>query len=98
MDQHVSARTALLLLRCVAKARKFVDQATCNAFVCALVFTHLDYCNPLLVRALLTTLNHLKWVQNAVARLVVGRMLSQIRNSESIRKEVASLASHPGTK
>ena len=66
----------------------FVDQATCNALVCALVFSHLDYCNSLLVGAPLTTLNRPQRVQNAAARLVAGRTRVRSETSESIRKSL----------
>ena len=85
MEQHVSttARWAFYLLQCVFKARKFADNATCNALVCSLVFPHLDYCNSLLAGATLSVLTR---VQNATARLVIR--IPRMNPSEPLRRSL----------
>ena len=72
MDQHVfhAARMAFSLLRCFSRVRKAVDEATCNTLVCALQ----------------SKLNRLQRVQNAAARLVVGRARARSERSEALRK------------
>ena len=68
----------------VSEIRKFVNNATCNALVSALVFPHLDYCNSLLAGATFSALNCFLRVQNAAARLVTSR--TRINPYEPLRR------------
>ena len=56
----------------IAKNRKYLTQAACNQAMQALVTSHLDYANSLLVNLPQSTIQPLQLIQNMAAKITLG--------------------------
>ena len=72
---HVQKKcsTAMWNIHKIHQIREFIDADTCNILCCALVLSHLEYSNGILINATNTVLNKLQTIQNIVARLVLKK-------------------------
>ena len=72
-----SCRKAYFHLRRIARIQRFLSRSALCQLVHALVLSHLDYGNCLLVGLLATSLVRLQRVQNSAARLISGARLRE---------------------
>ena len=74
MKKHISekCRIASLKLYNIKKIRKYLTHDSLVRLVNALVLSHLDYCNALLIGLPDSTLRPLQNVQNSAARVILG--------------------------
>ena len=74
-EEHVTHRCKLASwnLQKLRKIRVYMDEETCKRTIQALVISHLDYANGLLVDIPKKHLNKLQMVQNRAAKMILGR-------------------------
>ena len=74
MDEHVSGvcRNAYYYIHNIFRIRPYINKATADVLVRALVTSRLDYCNALLGGISKQCLSRLQRVQNMAARVIVG--------------------------
>ena len=72
MKEHIRkmCRAASFGIFKIGKIRKFLDQKSTERLVNALVTSHLDYCNSLLIQLPASHLAPLQFIQNTAARLI----------------------------
>ena len=89
-EQHIieASRKALYQIRCIARVRRYIDERMCNMLVCSLVFPHLDYCNSLLYGVPQCILDRFQRIQNAAARLVLGKARSRYLHARPLCKKL----------
>ena len=75
MKQHVKAKckAAMYNLFKIRAARKYLTREAATKLTIALVISHLDYANAILLGLPDTTINHMQRVQNLAAKVVLGR-------------------------
>ena len=75
MNAHVSniARTCYFELRRLASIRRFLTSTATATLVSAFVLSRIDYCNSLLFGSTHDVTNHLQWIQNYAARVILRR-------------------------
>ena len=73
--QHIKieCKTAILNLLKIKVTRKFLTRKASSRAVIALVMSHLDYANSMLVGLPKTSINLLQRVQNMAAKIVLGK-------------------------
>ena len=69
----IKCKTAMLNLLKIKATRKFLTKKASSRVVIALVMSHLDYANSILVGLPKTSINLLQRVQNMVAKIVLGK-------------------------
>ena len=76
MKKHISekCRIASLKLYNIKKIRKYLTHDSLVRLVNALVLSHLDYCNALLIGLPDSTIRPLQNVQNSAARVILGTL------------------------
>ncbi len=73
-DYHVqyTVKNSFFNLRNIARLRSMLSLPVTERLINTLVFSHIDYCNALIVGVPKTTLNKLQCVQNSAARILTG--------------------------
>ena len=92
--EHISnkARMAALGMFNLIKLRPYLDRKTCLKLANALIFSHMDYANSLLVNLPKTTLHPFQRIQNLTAKIILGR--SKYTSSTEALKELHILPVH----
>ena len=72
MEYHIQARcrAAYAQLAIISRIREFIDDKTAEQLMHALVTSHIDYCNGLLIGVSQKLIKQLQLVQNSAARIV----------------------------
>lgn len=73
MEHHIQAkcRAAYAQLATISRIREFIDDKTAEQLMHALVTSHIDYCNGLLIGVSQHLIKRLQLVQNSAARIVL---------------------------
>ena len=72
MEQHMKSkcRAAYAQLYNIGKIRKYLDHQSAEKLIHALVLSHIDYCNALLIGLPKYIIKKLQMVQNTAARVL----------------------------
>ena len=87
MEHHIKAqcRAAYAQLYNIGKIRKYLDQNSTEKLIHALVHSHIDYCNALLIGLPKYLIRKLQMVQNTAAR-ILGRIRKYDHITETLRQ------------
>ena len=86
--QHIAskARNASLSLYNLKKLRRYLSKTNCLKLINALVFSHFDYCNSLLINLPKNTLRPFQRIQNFAAKMAIGK--SKFSSATAALKEL----------
>ena len=66
------SRSAFNQLQIIAQLHLYLDEGSLRTLVQGPVISWIDYCNALFIELPLSLIQRLQWVQNVMARLVMG--------------------------
>lgn len=92
--QHIAkkARVAGLAMHNLRKLRPFLSKSNCLKIANALIFSHMDYANSLLINLPVSTLKPFQRIQNMTAKLILNR--SKFSSTTEALRELHILPVH----